>query len=150
MTVYRRNTPISDKLIERHEKVEACWNWTSALDKNGYGRIWFKDKNQTAHTVAYTVFVGSIPSGLHVRHTCDNPRCINPEHLILGTHVDNMRDKAQRKRVHGNRNPSAKFSDEQRHLARTLSGRVKDIASFLGMSACYVCTLRKKEMRKFK
>ncbi|MDE3022306.1 MAG: HNH endonuclease [Pseudomonadota bacterium] len=112
--------------------------------------MWHDGKNQTAHTVAYSVFVGPIPKGLHVRHTCDTPACINPEHLVLGSHADNMRDKSVRKRVHGSKNPMSKFTDAERELARTLTGRVKDVASIIGMSACYVCILRKqKEMHKF-
>lgn len=142
--VYRRGVSILDKLIERYKSNGNCWEWEAGKDKNGYGRIWYNNKNQTAHTVAYSVFVGEIPNGLHVRHSCDNPSCINPDHLILGTHAENMKDKTTRRRIHGCKNPAAKFSDEKRELARTLQGRVKDVAALLGMSACYVCVLRKQ------
>lgn len=104
----KHNVPILDKLIARYKKEGTCWNWTSGKDVNGYGRLWYNGQNSTAHTVAYSVFVGPIPKGLEVRHKCDNPSCINPDHLELGTHADNMRDKSIRKRIHGEKNPNHK------------------------------------------
>lgn len=98
MTIYRRHYPIKQKLEERCDKTDTCWNWTAAKDSCGYGRIWHNEKNSTAHTVSYSVFRGEIPEGKHVLHSCDNPSCINPEHLWLGTHADNMADKARKKR----------------------------------------------------
>jgi len=147
---YQKNVPVLDKLISRYQSVGSCWEWTAGKDRAGYGRIWYKDKNQTAHTVAYSVFVGPIPAGLHVRHNCDNPACINPEHLCLGTHQDNMRDKTIRKRIHGERNPNSKYTDKQRELAQTSVGSPKKVAEKLGMSVPHVCNLRKAyQMEKF-
>ena len=104
-TPYLRNVPILDKLIQRYQTNGTCWEWTAGKDSCGYGRIWHNGENSTAHTVAYSVFVAPIPEGKHVLHTCDNPCCINPAHLELGTHADNMRHKSERKRIHGNKNP---------------------------------------------
>jgi hypothetical protein len=105
---YCRNVPILEKLIARYKTNGPCWEWTAAKDRCGYGRIWHNNTNQTAHTVAYTTFVGSIPDGRHVLHSCDNPSCINPDHLSLGTHADNMRDKSIRGRISGDKNPMSK------------------------------------------
>lgn len=89
--------------------------YSKCLNKNGYRRAWYKptQKLELLHRVVYIehnkVTMRSI-AGLSVRHTCDNPRCINPEHLILGTHADNMRDRAERGRnpdVNGELNPKA-------------------------------------------
>ena len=108
MTTYRRNYPTASKLIERMEHTLSCWFWTAGKDRCGYGRIWHNGENRTAHTVAYETWVLPIPKGMHVLHTCDNPSCINPAHLWLGTHEDNMADKAAKKRYppHG---PNGKF-----------------------------------------
>lgn len=144
MTQYRKNTPILDKLIERYSSKGMCWEWIAGKDKNGYGRIWHNGQNSTAHTVAYSVFVGPLPKGLHVRHTCDNPACINPKHLELGTHADNMRDKSVRKRIHGCKNPNAKYSDESRELAKTWKGSLKDFTALTGMSGSYLSSIRKE------
>lgn len=90
--------PMKDKLLERVALTSTgCQEYIGAKDYSGYGRIW-NGENRTAHTVAYEEFIGPIPEGMHILHTCDNPPCINPEHLWLGTHDDNMADKGHKKR----------------------------------------------------
>jgi len=99
MTKYRRFTPIELKLSERCiQRDSGCIEWIAARDSNGYGRIWHKGQNRTAHTVAYETYVRPIQKGEHVLHSCDNPCCINVKHLWIGTHLDNMRDKTQKGR----------------------------------------------------
>jgi len=74
------------------DEVTGCWNWTGGLFDSGYGRVTKNGKNALAHRVSYAHFFGSIPEGLQVCHKCNNKRCINPDHLYVGTHNDNMRD----------------------------------------------------------
>lgn len=69
-----------------------CWLWTGALNAYGYGTITAQKRTLYAHRVAYEIMNGPAPSSLSVRHKCDTRCCINPEHLTLGTHQDNMRD----------------------------------------------------------
>jgi hypothetical protein len=85
---------------------------------------------------------------LHIRHSCDNPSCINPDHLELGSHADNMKDKSIRERVHGEKNPNAKYTDEVRAMAKQWTGTLKEFTSLTGMSGPYLSTLR-KNMSKF-
>jgi len=70
-----------------------CWNWTACKDRDGYGQFHFKSKQYKAHRVAWILSYGEIPEGLIVCHHCDNPSCINPTHLFLGTHLDNAKDR---------------------------------------------------------
>lgn len=77
---------------------EGCWLFQKD-GKRRYGRIMFSGSFQAAHRVSFQIFKGPIPSNLHVLHTCDKPRCVNPEHLYSGTHQDNMRDRTARKRL---------------------------------------------------
>jgi hypothetical protein len=78
---------------------DGCWNWTAALmPGTGYGVFFMNKKNVYAHRVAWQLFKGEIAGGLFVLHDCDNKKCVNPEHLHLGTHKDNMREGVVRGR----------------------------------------------------
>jgi hypothetical protein len=75
-----------------------CWFWIGGKRGRGYGNFWTGEKQEPAHRVAYELFVGSIPEGLWVLHHCDNPPCVNPDHLFLGDRSLNMKDAADKKR----------------------------------------------------
>jgi hypothetical protein len=76
-----------------------CHEWTGAVGPLGYGRLRYKGKTYLATRFAYAAWVGPTPDGKEVCHRCDNPRCINPEHLWLGDHKQNMSDMADKKRL---------------------------------------------------
>jgi hypothetical protein len=111
---------LEDKLVERTKKKEGgCWEWTGCRNRCGYGLIGHvvkgKKKVLLAHRVAFAFYVGEIPEKMCVCHTCDNPSCVNPEHLWLGTHAENMRDKSLKGRLgglKGEKHPRAKLSRE--------------------------------------
>lgn len=79
---------------------DKCWEWLGYIDRYGYGCISHGETNRRlrAHRVSWNIFVGSIPDGVDVLHKCDNRKCVNPNHLFLGSHEDNMRDMAQKGR----------------------------------------------------
>jgi hypothetical protein len=87
-----------ERLAHYAQPVRGCWVWTGATDGYGYGLMRFHGKVIRSHRVAYLVHRGPIPAGLVVRHDCDNPPCVNPSHLRLGTRVDNNRDRDKRGR----------------------------------------------------
>lgn len=74
-----------------------CWLWQAGTH-NGYGAFYFRGQNKPAHCVAYILTFGKIPKDKLLRHTCDNRLCVNPNHLIPGTHWDNMHDMAEHRR----------------------------------------------------
>lgn len=107
-------------------KENGCHEWDGSV-RNGYGRLVIGSralktrKSVSAHRLSYETFIGAIPKGLYVCHKCDNRRCINPEHLWIGTHRDNINDREAKGRndtskialLKGEAHPRAKLSLKQ-------------------------------------
>lgn len=80
-------------------KPDECWLWNAGRNWFGYGQVHWNGKNCRSHRIAYMLTYGPIGEGIKIRHTCDNPPCCNPSHLIPGTQLDNMRDMVKRGRL---------------------------------------------------
>ena len=89
---------IKKRFESKIKKTKDCWFWTTSKNKDGYGRSYYKGM-RLAHRIAWILYKGKIPKGLCVLHKCDNPSCVNPTHLFLGTHQDNMSDMKRKGRV---------------------------------------------------
>lgn len=115
-----RRTP-DQAFWARVSKTETCWFWTGAKLPRGYGNFAARGSRIYAHRHSYEIHIGLVPEGQFVLHRCDEPSCVNPEHLFLGTHNDNMKDMRVKKRG----TPWKKLDEESvreiRHLALTTS-----------------------------
>jgi hypothetical protein len=89
--------------IKGNIRIDGCWRWLGGVDKDGYGIAKFiGNRRVRVHRAAYQIFNGKIPHGMMVCHSCDTPGCVNPEHLFVGTALDNKTDSVSKRRhVHG-------------------------------------------------
>lgn len=137
--------------VDKGSKDE-CWNYKANLDLRGYGRLKVNRKTVRVHRFSYELHYGQIPQGLYVCHSCDNPSCVNPAHLWLGTQSDNMKDCAQKDRqgrLLGETNPSAKLSEtlvlEIRQSVAS-GARVVDVANNFNISVSLVYQIIRREV----
>lgn len=134
---------IAARFRQKVRRTDGCWLWDGVRNTaTGYGLFSSGTGPQVyAHRFAYALSHGSIPAGQFVLHACDTPLCVNPAHLFLGTHRDNMRDAAKKGRLHVSRPSGQKVTDAQVAHIHTLAAsglaRVR-IADQIGVSKAYV------------
>lgn len=124
-----------------------CWIWTAAT-RNGYGAIKYAGKMLRAHRSAYELYSGTIPDGLLVRHECDNRLCVNPDHLLLGSHANNMQDMVDRGRTpnrKGANNGQSKLTNEQVLAIRSDARSQRKIAMDYGIDHTTVCDIKREK-----
>jgi len=127
-------------------KGDGCWEWTGTISSNG-GYGWIKSGGimVKAHRFAYRLLVGPIPAGMFVCHHCDNPSCVRPDHLFLGTPADNSHDRdAKGRGVRGERQHSARLTADQVREIRELSPSIPgtDLAKRYGVAKSSISAVR--------
>jgi len=135
-------------LVPRHP--DECWPWPHC-GTNGYGTVGYRYGRYYAHRTSYEVAHGPIPAGLHVLHRCDNPPCVNPAHLFLGTHADNMADAAAKGRtsrcgkVKGSDHPLAKLDAQKVREIRGSDEMGVTLARRYGVYPTLICRVRQRK-----
>lgn len=94
---------IIERFISKLHKSNNCWLWLASKNTDGYGQFKINNKKHLAHRVSYEIYSGDITCGLMVLHSCDNPSCVNPKHLRLGTSKENTKDMITRNRKGSNK-----------------------------------------------
>jgi hypothetical protein len=110
------------ELKTKRDSKTGCWNWTGSKTTAGYGEIGFDGETHYVHRVSHIIYNGLIDEeNPYICHTCDNPSCINPDHLFAGSHQDNIQDAADKGRVP---TPQAAQSGEDHHSAKMTADKV--------------------------
>lgn len=140
----RQWRPFEDKYIP--EPMSGCFLWLGAVFKNGYGQAYADGKNSYAHRVSWEFYRGPIPDGLHVLHRCDTPSCVNPDHLFLGTHQENMADRDRKGRCYkGEKCHQAKLTSEKVFLIREDGRALRKIAADYGINVTSVYHIKRRK-----
>jgi hypothetical protein len=136
----------------RHVRVSqsGCWLWTAYRMKNGYGQFTVAAQDRRlAHRAAWWLHFGDVPEGMFVLHRCDNRACVNPKHLFLGTHADNMRDMLSKGReARGEKARHAKLLEADVRRIRASVGPRDSIASLYGVSGSLIGYIRRRDTWK--
>lgn len=139
----KRTIPLAEHFWSKVQKTPACWLWQATRRPAGYGTYYINRYPALAHRVAWELTYGPIPKGLHVCHSCDNPPCVRPEHLFLGSQTANLRDAHGKGRLvktglPGDSNPAARLSTEDvleiRRLAAAGPVNKKELGRRFGVS----------------
>lgn len=150
-----RTKPLTERFWTRVNKTDTCWLWTGCKDRNGYGLIGKGGRNGGcffAHRLSWELHNGPIPDNLYVCHHCDIPLCCRPDHLFLGSQLDNIRDCSRKGRMHtGEANGGSKLTENQvREIrARYASGeRIYAIAGAFGVNqSCISMIVHRKSWK---
>jgi hypothetical protein len=132
---------IKERFFQKVNKTSTCWIWTATKNGDGYGHFSHKKFIYKAHRFSWMLLYGDIPKGVLVLHKCDNPPCVNPEHLFLGTDKDNVHDairKGRRADLKGEQRYNCKIKDSMVPSIRDmyLQGHsLKAVAKVFGVDA---------------
>ena len=130
---------LHERFWSRVDTSGDCWLWNASLNRNGYGYICVNGKVRSSHRLSYEWSYGPTPAGLCVCHACDNPRCVRPDHLFLGTNDDNMADMvAKGRQAKGDRNGSRLHPDRRARGERSAGAKLTE-KSVREIRQMYVC-----------
>ena len=137
-----RHLSIALRLGAKTTKIPGgCWLFRGSITGKGYGKIWFDGRKQLAHRVAWQLEYGAIPEGLQVCHSCDVRNCVKPEHLFLGTAMDNTQDAVAKNRLRCGRKLTPAQVEQIRNDPRTQ----RVIAAELGISYATVSLVKARK-----
>ena len=126
---------------------DACWPWTGKVARDGYGRVARGGKQVIAHRLSWSVANGApVPDGMFVLHSCHNRLCVNPNHLRVGTHDDNMVDMvAAGRSLRGERHPHSFLTASVIAAIRAATGYQREIAQRFGVSQSAVSYIKNRK-----
>lgn len=139
---------MTEKFEAKVIKTEGCWIWTANVDKDGYGKMRHGKTNRAAHRISWMIAYGELPNGM-LLHSCHNPKCVNPSHLRIGTHEDNMRDRMDNGKYYtGESHPRCRISHDTVDLIKAATGTLEGIAERFGVSRSQVANIKQGRQRR--
>ena len=146
----RKPVPLKKRILYSVDEETGCWIWSGNKCKRmGYGRVSHKGRYIGAHRGSYLVHVGDVPDGLCVLHKCDNPSCVNPDHLFLGTYQDNTNDAIKKNRhCKGEGQHLAKLTEDKVRLIRKDKRPIREIAEEYMVNYYTIAKVIKRETWK--
>ena len=149
MTTRSRAVATVHRFWPKVNKTDGCWLWTGTTSAFGHGNIRRTGSNRPvgAHRFSYELHHGAIPDGLWVLHRCDNPRCVRPDHLFLGTPKDNMQDMASKGRSGGQIGEAHHHAKLTKLAVLAILGDKRphaEIARDYNISSSYVCMIKQR------
>lgn len=146
----KQSGTLEQRFFSRFAKLKnGCWQWRAHTDKDGYGVLPGDSKNTRAHRFSYEFHKGKIPDGMVVCHSCDNPGCVNPEHLFTGTTKDNAQDALKKQRHYvGEKNGRSKLTEQQvkNILVSPLNG--PELAEMYGVDRATINSIKRRSTWK--
>ena len=141
----RQSGSLQDRFFSRFVKLtNGCWQWRSHTDKDGYGVLPGAHQNTRAHRLSYEIHNGAIPEGMIVCHHCDNPGCVNPDHLFVGTQKDNAQDALRKGRHYvGEKNGRSKLTEENIKEILTSELNGQQLADKFGVTRSTINNVRR-------
>ena len=138
---------MSHTFWDRVSKSPTCWVWRGGLTMAGYGRFQRAGRSVYAHRASFEEAYGPIAGGLQVLHHCDNPPCVRPDHLFLGTQADNVADASRKGRMHpGEANGAARLRTDDVRVIRDSVGPRAALAERYGITRAYVTDIRARRV----
>ncbi len=143
---FRDDKALVARFESKFEKTDGCWEWAGSKGVRGYGSFKFNETLK-AHRFSYLLYVGPIPDGMSVCHKCDNPSCVNPDHLFLGDHFANMRDKMAKGRGNhlvGSSHPRSRLTEDDVRAIRADTRFQVEIAKAFGIKQAQVSEIKRR------
>jgi hypothetical protein len=133
------------RFLGKIRKANGCWEWEGSLDSKGYGVVRMDGKQCVASRVSWEIHVGPIPEGMFICHHCDNPKCVRPDHLFVGSPADNAADAALKGRMrYGEKHGRHKLSEEDVRMIRSSRSTTRQLSRDLGVARSLIYAIRNR------
>jgi hypothetical protein len=147
------STQSLQSLQDRINKTKTCWIWTGAKSSDGYGKVGYNYKTYRVHRLVYELITGNSIKGLYLCHKCDNPLCVRPDHMFLGTQKDNVLDREKKGRgIKGETHPHAKLKEKEVLKIRELlknGTKIKTLAAYYKVHKSTIDGIKYKRIWKW-